>query len=489
MSLSVQEQQWLEKMRVVRDCLYVGIDHHGAQLTVAVATGAEIIERSGDRHGFSWIKTRVFAQDGQGYLDLLDYLATTHPEVAPERYRFLSEPSYAKPCGLFLLNNGFSRSQVLWVDTRKVSQYRKAHHLGASGKNDPEDARTMVAMLYRAASEPSGPIRLFEVPPLDMTAETLAGLSEEHRRLTQQSVQLQAKIFQKVLLLFPEVRRVWGKIEKARKQDGSEYTKVKLNLFEGVTPLRVLYHFPSAQKLGEAGFDAVWSVVGGKGVSKRMIRELLGLAGLSAGIGHEVYARQLRMLIDEYWDIQHRLTQYEEEMATILKQDEVLESFQQIKFLSVQAIATIVGAIGEVSRFENVDQVKRYLNIAPQPMPQSGEVDERGRPIQDWRLPANSYTRVNGQKQLKYRHPGRQDVRKACYIWFSCMFTGRRQAPESPYVQLLMALKSSHQGKTRWVGRIRWKVIAKLVETLYYCLKYRRAYDPGKVIVNVPNAA
>lgn len=239
-NISTQEQQWLERMRQARDCLYIGIDHHSAQLTIALASGKQMMEQLRSRSGFAWMPVKVFTQDGIGYRELLDYIAASYPDVPRDRYFFLSEPSYAKPCSQFLLNAGHKASQVLWVDTRKVSQYRKSHHLTSAGKNDADDARTMVAMLYGAMSEASAPIRLFEVPTLDLTAEVLSGLAEEHRRLIMQRIQVQNKTFQKVLLLFPEARRVWGRKETALKADGSEYSRVKLALFDSKTPLRVL---------------------------------------------------------------------------------------------------------------------------------------------------------------------------------------------------------------------------------------------------------
>lgn len=487
--LSSQEQQWLLKMRQIRSCLFIGIDHHSAQLTVAIASGQQLMEQSGSRNGFSWVKTKVFAQDGVGYLALLDHLADIYPEVPRERYLFLSEPSYAKPCSQFLLNAGLEPSQVLWVDTRKVSQYRKSHHLTSAGKNDADDARTMVAMLFGATSEASAPLRLFMVPTLDLRAEALSGLAEEHRRLVEQRVQVQNKIFQKVLLLFPEARRVWGRTEKALKPDGGEYSRVKLALFDSKTPMRVLHAFPTAVQLAEAGFEGVWARVGGKGVGKAPLKELLRLAEGSAGIGNELWARQLRLLIEECWDLERRLEQYEKEMAVICQQDEVLASLAEIRFLPIQGLAAVVGAIGDVSRFRDVDQMKKYLNVAPQPLPQTGEVDEQGRPVQRWRFPANTYETSNGQRRLKYQSPGRKDVRHVGYVWFLMLMKGHRRCSEDPFARLYSALKASHQGKSRWLGRVRWKVVAKLVETIYYCLKYRRTFDPKEVVINVPMPA
>lgn len=176
-------------------------------------------------------------------------------------------------------------------------------------------------------------------------------------------------------------------------------------------------------------------------------------------------------------------------MTAICQQDVVLASLQEIRHLSIHGLATIIGTIGDVSRFRDVDQLKKYLNVAPQAMPQTGEVDEQGRPVQRWRFPANTYENTNGQRRLKYQSPGRKDVRQAGYIWFHALMQGHRRSPDDPFARLYAAFKVSHYGKTRWLGRVRWKVVAKLIETIYYCLKHQRIFDPGKVVIQVPMPA
>lgn len=483
--LSLQEQQWLRQMRLRRDRLYIGIDHHSAQLTIAAATGEEIFTHAAKGPEFSWMKSGVFSQDGPGYLELLADLAERYPEIPRTGYLFLSEPSYAKPFSHFIRQSGFAPEQVLWVDARKVSQFRKSHHLGAAGKNDVEDARAIAALLFQVTSETAEPIRLFQMAPLDLTAETLAGLAEEYRRLTGQSIQLQNKIFQKVLLLFPEVRQIWSRSEKHQRPDGGNYTRQRLVLFESQTPLRLLYHFPTPRQLHEAGFDGVWQAIGSGKIAKEPIRRLLKLAEQSAGIPNPLWARQLQLLIEEYRQIQERLEAYQAEMEGVCRADPVLASLRQIPNLSIQALAAIAGALGDVSRFRNADQVKRYLNLAPQPLAQTGKVDEQGRPVQAWRFPANTYRTVNGQRRLQYQSPGRKDIRVVAYFWFRCLIQNQRRHPDDPFSRLYNALKAKHQGKNHWLGRVRWKVVAKLVETIYYCLKYRRPYDPAKVAINV----
>ncbi len=283
-SLTSLEAQLLLAFRQAHDALFIGIDHHGDQMTVALVLGRELSIRQLTKPGYSWIPTRVFAQDGFGYVALLDFLAEQFPGVPREQYRFLSEPSYAKPCCHFLFRAGFGTHQVLWADTRRVNQFRKVHHLTASGKNDADDARAMVAMLYFAATQPAAPVDLFELPQLDDASAALGGLADEYERLSRHGVELKNRIAQLVMLLFPELRRVWARTQTFRAPGVGTYERRQLSLFDSLTPMRLLAKFPTPRTIAAAGFDAVWAAVGGTGVKKAAIRQVVELAELSAGV-------------------------------------------------------------------------------------------------------------------------------------------------------------------------------------------------------------
>lgn len=478
-TLSTLEEQLLLAFRQAHESLYIGIDHHGDQMTVAFVLGRELAERHLARPGYSWVPTRAFAQDGLGYVALLEFLAEQFPEVPRERYRFLSEPSYAKPCCHFLFGAGFERHQVLWADTRRVSQFRKTHHLTAAGKNDADDARAMVAMLYHAASQAAAPVDLFELPTTETMPAALGSLAEEHERLTRQGIELKNRIAQLVMLLFPELRRVWGRTQKLRAPGVGDYTRRELALFDTLTPMRLLAAFQTPQAIAAAGFEAVWQAVGGTGVKKATIRQVVELAARSAGIDAPCEARRLRLLVEELLALEERKATYKAEIAALLEQDPVFASLARIPWLAPHQLATVIGAIGDPKRFRSVDAVKRYLNLAPRPMPQTGDLDASGRPVQIWRLPANTYEYQNGQRRLVYRSPGRQDVRKVAYLAFEHIQMGQLRCPQDPFVQRYQALRETHRGRTRWVGRVRWKVAAKLIGTIYHCWKSQTPYDPA----------
>lgn len=478
-TLTSLEEQLLLAFRQAHEALFIGIDHHGDQMTVAVVGGRELAERQLTKPGYGWIAYKIFPQDGLGYVALLAFLAEQFPDVPRERYRFLSEPSYAKPCCHFLLGAGFGRHQVLWADTRKVSQFRRTHHLSASGKNDADDARAMVAMLYYAATQAAAPVQLFELPQIQLGAADLGGLAEEYERLTRQGAELKNRICQLVMLLFPELRRVWFSSQKLRAPGIGVYERRQLDLFSTVTPMRLLAEFTSPRAIAAAGFETVWKAVGGKGLKKATIQQVVDLAGQTGGVDDVRAIRRLRLLVEEHLALEARKQAYKDEIVTVLDQDPVLASLKQIPWLAPHQLATIVGAIGDASRYDSVDAVKRYLNIAPRPLSQSGDLDSAGRPVQVWRLPANTYEWVNGQRKLRYRSPGRQDVRKVLYLAVETIMMGQRRHPNDPFVQRYLGLKATHIGRSRWVGRVRWKVAAKLVSTIYHCLKYNCIYNPA----------
>lgn len=475
------ESAWLTQIRQAWERVYVGIDHHSRQFTVAAATGAQF-QANQSAKGAGWMPVSVFAQDGLGYAELLEWLAALFPETPKERFTFVCEPTFSQPLCHFLASVGFEPAHIQWVKTTEVGTYRKAKRIGKAGKNDHDDARALSTMAFEDAAMPHERRRLFTAAPHAPVAEGLRHLADDHARVSQQLVAVKNRITELVLRLFPECRRVWSKKESGKKPDGTIYEQRLLNLFGGELPTRILAEYPTARSVAAAGFDELWKRFGGPGIRKQVVRDLVELAGASAGMDSPLDARRLKLLIAEYRHLESQLEAYKAAMADTLNADPVLASLQRIRFLGPQAISTIVGALGDVSRFESDGAVKRYLNVAPVALPQTGDVDERGVPIQIWRLPTNSYKRVGGVRQLVYESPGLKTVRKAAYLWFEVLVKCAKSAPDDPFVQLYQRLKEQHQGKPRWMSKVRWKVIAKMVTTLYHCLRKEVCYNPDRVL-------
>lgn len=180
MELTMHERAWLDAQRQLRQQLFVGVDHHAAQLTVAVAMGATLLDRPAPRE----LPVRRFAQDGYGYREMLAWLAEQFPGVEREAIWFVSEPTYARPFGHFLRTQGFTAEQVVWVKPEKVPQYRKANDLSAAGKNDDVDAQVLTLLRFEAHVEAASRVRLFAAAPAAPVADDLRQLAEEYQRLT-----------------------------------------------------------------------------------------------------------------------------------------------------------------------------------------------------------------------------------------------------------------------------------------------------------------
>lgn len=475
------EATWLSSMRQAWERVYVGIDHHSRQFTVSAASGAQI-QGSQATKSASWMPVAVFTQDGLGYAELLDWLTEHFPGMPRDRFIFACEPTFSQPLCRFLALMGFSPERIMWVKTTEVGLYRRAKGGGKAGKNDHDDARALATMAFEEAISPHERHRLFLAAPHAPIAEGLRHLADDHTRVSQQLVAVKNQITELVLRLFPECRRVWSKKVRGKKPDGSVYEQSLLNLFGGELPMRLLAEYPTAKSVAEAGFEMLWDRFGGTGISKRSIRELVELAEQSGGMNNPLDAKRLKLLIAEYCHLKAQLEAYKVAMTEVLEADPVLASLQRIRFLGSQAISTIVGALGDVSRFDNDDAVKKYLNVAPIAMPQTGDVDAKGNPIQIWRMPANSYKRVGGTMKVVYESSGLKTVRNAAYLWFDILVKCAKAAPNDPFVQLYLRLKEKHQGKPRWLGKVRWKVIAKLVTTIYHCLRKGVSYDPARVV-------
>jgi hypothetical protein len=97
-------------------------------------------------------------------------------------------------------------------------------------------------------------------------------------------------------------------------------------------------------------------------------------------------------------------------------------------------------------------------------------------------MPANTYKRVNGQWRLIYAAPGQKIPRKTAWLWFDLLVRGSTRGPSDPFVQLYLRYKAKHQGHKRWLGRVRWKVVGKLITVMYACLKSGQPYDPTTMV-------
>lgn len=472
---------WLSSMHQAWERVYVGIDHHSRQFTVAAASGAQFQANQTAKSG-GWMRVAIFTQDGLGYAELLDWLSKHFPDVPRDRFVFACEPTFSQPLCHFLASAAFPCEQILWVKTTEVGPYRKVKGVGKAGKNDHDDARTLATMAFEEAAVPHERRRLFQAAPHAPVAEGLRHLADDHARVSRQMVAVKNRITDLVFRLFPECRRVWGRTERGKKPDGTVYEQRLLNLFAGELPMRLLAEYPTAKAVAEAGFETLWDRFGGQGIYKKTIRTLVELAQKSGGVDNPLDAKRLTLLIAEYRHLGAQLDGYKAAMTEAFEADPVLASLQRIRFLAPQALSTIVGALGDVSRFDDDDAVKRYLNVAPTALPQTGDVDADGAPIQIWRLPANKYKRSGGARQLVYESRGLKTVRNAAYLWFEVLIKCARTAPEDPFVQLYLRLKGKHQGKPRWLGKVRWKVIAKLITTIYHCLRKGVAYDPLRVL-------
>lgn len=386
--LRTHEQGWLDAMRQVWGRVFIGLDHHSRQVTIAAAAG-EQFQANRAAQSANWMLTSIFDQDGLGYADLLDWLTTNFPTTPRDRFVFASEPTFSKPLASFLISAGFCADQILWVKTTEVGPYRKAKGIGKAGKNDTDDSRALATMAFEAAADPHEHRSLFIAAPCSPVADGLRYLAMDHERVTKYSVSLQNRITDLALRLFPECRRVWYRDEKSRKPDGSVYEQRLISLFDTELPMKILEKFPSAQDVAEAGFDELWRLFGGRGLRKQVFLDLVSLAQRSGGTRNPLDAKRLCSMIQEYQQARERLGTYRDLIQVVAGADPVLKSFESIAFLGPQAIATIVGELGDVSRFKDFNAVKRYVNVAPVPMPQTGNVDETGRPVQVWRLSAN----------------------------------------------------------------------------------------------------
>jgi len=202
-----EQRRWFESLRQASDRVFVGLDHHSRQVTVAAASGAEFISAA-DAPSANWMPASVFEQDGLGYPVLIDWLESRLPGASRDQFTFVAEPTFAKPLSQYLARAGFNASEIKWVRTPEVAPYRKAKGIGKAGKNDIDDARAMAMMAFEAATSPFAGRGFLPGVRESARADGIRRLAASYWRLIGQSVETQNQICALVVRLLPGCERV-----------------------------------------------------------------------------------------------------------------------------------------------------------------------------------------------------------------------------------------------------------------------------------------
>jgi transposase len=326
--------------------VYVGIDL-GYREHVAVAIPLTAFNPQRQPDGWKRVKTVKFTSDAAGYQRLKRYLDRL--SVDPADFLVLLEPtggSYGLSLVLFLLGKGY---RVLQVDNRTVKEYREKV-FGLETKTDDVDARLMARMgfLHEMVGEE------FSIQPVylvDGDAAALRVMVRDLEKLTREITRRRNQLQQIAAATFPEFK----------------------TFFRGSTASfaarALLSQFPTAQALADAATDQVADVLRSANAHKHAKRagELQDLARSSAGarmLSHHQWRQG--WLIRQLDALEDARSELLAEIRQVLASHPYTPIIESLPVKSPIWTATLIATIGDMRRFNDHREFKRYLGWTPE---------------------------------------------------------------------------------------------------------------------------
>jgi transposase len=393
----------------------VGIDVAKASHTVCALTAPA---------GEILLKSTAITASAEGYAQVCAWLSdwsggeSSSVLIGMESTGSLWEPLYDA-----LTLAGYA---VLVLNPHQTAAW--ATSMGWRAKTDGIDAYTLARGLL------AGWARASTVP--DETVQALRALTRARRDLVQSQSAARQRLHDELVLVFPELA-------------GNLPDRTDLG-----TPaiLRLLGTYSSAQALARAPLDTISQVLGEASGQRWGATEALALQTLaqrSAASTRAVAARGVvvRTLALHLLDLQVRLHELTVAIAELLRDDADGRRLQQIPGIGPQHAATIRAELGDIVRFQRVDQVIAYAGLEPR-------VHNSGRFV--------------GQTHLSKRGPGA--LRHALYL---ATLVAVRFAPEWRwrYQRLLERGRAKKEALT---------ILSRaLLKVIFHLLRTGASYDPA----------
>jgi transposase len=271
--------------------------------------------------GCSWLLTRLEQLGCQPQEILIGLEATSR--YGENLYHSLLKQGYQ----LCLLHPG---------QVHAFSQQR-----GLRAKTDRLDCGTIARVLL------SGEARFGYVPSEEVI--TYRELVRLQHQLTKEVTRYKNEIHALLVVLFPEFSQVFADPSKP-------------------TALAVLKVYPSAQAMGSAKPEDVYRLLHElcpRRYGHKTAATLVQLAQASVSSGQAVAARSisLRILCDQLEQTQNHVSFLEEEIDHLLDQDPKIKGVLSIPELGPMTVAVLRAELGDLDRFERLDQVVAYAGM------------------------------------------------------------------------------------------------------------------------------
>ncbi len=289
-------------------------------------------EASGQKRNFK------VANNAADHNQLLLYLASLSG-----RTRIAFEPTgeFHRPLAFRLLQAGF---EVVSISSIAQARFREARY-GTWDKNDPKDARVILAMLAQ------GLVQIYH-DPLFHGDHDLQELSNTYYQVTLARTRLQHSLLLHYLpLYFPEFGRYWY--------------STRTEWF-----IRFLIRFPLPSAVRALDRDAfiaeAWNVVGKKVDKRAKLAEIYDLAACSIGLPVALDSpavETFRLQLERYAELNERRTWLERRSQEVLASNSDFQRLIQLPGVAAITALTILAEAGDMRRFGHHRQFLKYCGL------------------------------------------------------------------------------------------------------------------------------
>ncbi len=144
-----------------------------------------------------------------------------------------------------------------------------------------------------------------------------------------------------------------------------------------LTATAVLQAYPSARAIRAAGVDAIAAILRataprnyGRGPARRLVE--LAEHSVSSDLAVEARSLSLKIWCEQLHHTQAHLEQIDEQIEQLLSHDSKARGLQTVPEFGTQTVAVLLAELGEVTRFQRLDQVVAYAGMDIQ-IKQSGK--------------------------------------------------------------------------------------------------------------------
>ncbi len=379
----------------------------------------------------SWKKSETikFNSDGDGTSKLLSFLKKFSDK--PSSFCLLLEPTggyFGYVLIQAMIKAGY---QVNLVENRAVKDFREKS-LGIWEKSDAIDCRVMAYLAFQKALTPSlFGIRMMEYyQPLQNLCKAISA----DRWSTQRQLDSRKRQFQQLLsVTYPELKTVFD-IAKA-----------------GVTLRRLIKKYPTLRDLAGASGETIYKDLlefGGRFQAKSKSATLRKLLDNAIIIDMPFFVSRQKMLIEDIERLEQILACLDGQIKEIVDNHPYKPIFWSLPAKGYIWACTLIGVIGNVNRFSNYKQFKKYVGFT-----------------------AESKTSGISVRATRMSHHGARPARRV--LFQMTMFLISPNGGDNLFKEHYKRLVDRDMPKMKAIGH----VAGKLAQVMFGCLKKDRLYE------------